>query len=348
MGDPRRSASITSLYPTQYEWLRRCPLHVALDQQRRAGGGHRRRSDAQRLGDVIHSVMRQVVEEGHLADDDWASRVETSWAVAIAREEATDPDSSEPAERWANYEEKRQRTFRLAERVRQLMLAHGQEGFLAERLLEARGGRLKGIADLIVRTPTLHAVIDYKTGVVAADDGAPVKAGYERQVRLYACLEAEVSGSWPGDLAIYPLKGPAVPIDASPEECAQVAEDALEALAAYNTSAPGPQEARPGPETCPHCDFAPSCEAFWARAPMDGIATASGIVADVFLAERGSTSIVVDQLNGTRIAVLAMLPAYQPLAASIRPGDTVRFIGIEEKGEPGYYRLPSNGMLGVS
>jgi RecB family exonuclease len=347
MGDPLRSAPITSLYPTQYEWLRRCPLHVALDQQSRAGGGHRRRSDAQRLGDVIHAVMRQVVEEGRLADDDWVSRVETAWEAAIAAYEATDPDPSEPAKRWANYEEKRQRTLRLAERIRELILVHGQEGFLAERLLEARGGRLKGIADLIVRTPTLHAVIDYKTGAVAADDGAPMKAGYERQLRLYACLEAEVSGSWPGELAIYPLKGPVVALEASQPACEQAAEDALDALVAYNASAPGPQEARPGQETCPQCDFAPSCEAFWASTPMDGVATASGVVKEVFLAERGSISLVVDQPDGVRIEVLAILPAFHPAAASIKPGDTVRFIGIEEKGEPGYYRLPPKGMLGL-
>lgn len=347
MHDAQHSVEIASLSPTQYEWLRRCPLHVALDLQRRSGPGRRRRSDAQRLGDVIHGVMRHVVEEGHLAHDHWQTRLEAAWAAAVATEEAADPGAPEPAVRWADYEEKRQRTIRLADRIRQLMLVHGREGFLPEQRLEGRGGRLKGIADLVVRTPTLHAVIDYKTGAVASEDGSRVKDEYERQLRLYACLEQEASGSWPDELAIYPLKGAIARLSVTPETCERVADEALEALDEYNAWVPGPQQGRPGSDSCPRCEFAPSCQVLWTCLPLEGIAAASGVVAEVFLAERGSTSVVLEQSDGQRIEVLSISPVIHPAVASVKPGDAVGFIGITETSEPGFFRLPRNGMLGT-
>ncbi len=347
MLDQDRSDPITALYPTQYEWLRRCPLHVAFGRQSKGSGGHRRRSDAQRLGDAIHEVMRAVVADRTLVQDDWRGRVAEEWAQAVASEEAKDSEDPGASSRWANFEEKRQRTLRLAERVRELMLAHGADAFLPEQHLSGRGGVLKGIADLIVRAEGMHAVIDYKTGSVASDDGASIKVDYERQLRLYACLEREASGSWPDQLAIYPLKGEAVLLDVSPEACEQAAEDAFQALADYNAAAPGPQDARPGPDACPRCEFATGCEALWASAPVEGVAMASGLVAEVFLAERGSTSLVIDQQNGRRIELLTISPAIHAEVTLVRPGDTVRVVSLEETDEPGFYRLPPSGRLGV-
>jgi hypothetical protein len=290
--------------------------------------------------------MQTLVEGGLLVGDDWPGKVEAVWAAAVAAEVASDDGLPEPA-RWADYEEKRQRTVRLAARVRDLLLAHGPEGFFPEEPLAGRGDRLKGIADLVLRTDSLHAVIDYKTGSVASDDGQPVKAEYDRQLHLYAALEAETSNSMPDEVAIYPLKGPIVAIDVSPEACDQVAADALAELDAYNALAPGPQKARPGPEVCPRCEFAPTCGAFWDNTPMEGVATAAGDVAEVFIAERGSVSVSVDQPGGDRIEVLAIPPSIHPAAAFIKTGDHVRFIGLKEKEEPGFFRLPASGFMGV-
>lgn len=347
---PRGSVPIEALYPTQFEWLRRCPLHVAFGQEQRRRGGKRRKSDPQRLGDVVHRVMRRVVADGSLLAPDWRAAVDEAWATEVVAEEAAAAGAQPrpgPSSGWAQYEEKRLRTLRLVERIRSLAIDGEPGGFLPEQVLSGSDGRLKGVADLIVRTSARHGVIDYKTGSVVGEDREGIKGEYDRQLRMYAALERESSGSWPDFLAVYPLKGDPVEIDPDSGACEAVAADALQVLGVYNAAAPGPQEARPSPAWCPRCEYAPHCDAFWAALPMEDIIAVQGLVLDAFFAERGAVSLVVQQDSGPPVEVLGILPAFHPAVALVRTGDMIRITGLESKDEEGYYRLPPRGQLAV-
>lgn len=240
------------LTPSGYERLRRCPLQAAFSRARPHEG---RRSPSAIVGDIGHRALDLFVT--HVRDGEARSPADTYWERAA--------DEILPAASWMELPRSgivRAKLARVMGRLTEFLneLPAGS-ALISECELEGASGRLKGRADLIVRG-TVGAVIDYKTGATVERDGS-TKGQYERQLRLYAFMEHETAGTWPSRLILAPFTGTLLEVPVERQLARALAEDALRLLDEYESRVPGPQPARPSPDACTWCAFAPECDPFW-------------------------------------------------------------------------------------
>jgi hypothetical protein len=212
-----------------------------------------------------------------------------------------------------------------------------------EERQSAFDGKLKGKADVIIRTAQ-PVIEDYKTGALYdPDDPSQVKEQYRTQMLLYAVLEHEETGTWPIRATLIPLEGPPVEIDIVPAEAEEAARNALADLARYNEAVDAGGDplalASPSAEACLFCPYAIECPAFWsAAAPSwgaDGIVAAAGEIRGSQTAQNGRLSISLRVVRGSlspgdylvydldphRFAVLAAAPSGTEVAATWLTGD---------------------------
>src|SRR5205823_6189937 len=117
--------------------------------------------------------------------------------------------------------------------------------------------------DLIVRSAEVHVIVDYKTGSFLEPGTEQLKASYERQLMLYACLEAEASGAWPEQALLVPLGAEPVTRRIDPTACQRLAQEVLAALERWQAWVGDPPPANALPQTCGWCPYAARCPAFW-------------------------------------------------------------------------------------
>lgn len=351
-----RSRPLDYVTPSTFELLSRCPLSLAfsLEEGPAAPGG-----PAQWLGDVCHRVLDRLVADGLLIGDAWEAALETAWREELdqqvrrlAAQRVSNVFGS--AEDWPGYELKRARLMIAAARVRErlLVLPRGT-AILTEVPLQGRGGLLRGRADLILRGELEHRVIDYKTGSVT--DGEDLRPAYQRQLQLYALMEAETSGRWPRHAEVLPLTGPPIEVRVDPHRCEEVADRAIALLEAYNRGTPGPPNHRVNEDTCPHCPFAIRCPAFWERwgAEQAGAMLAvEGTVTELVASPLSGYHIQLEPRRGSigrqPIRVRSIDERRHPAVREALPGRLVAFTRLRpDRVRERTFQLAENGRMAV-
>lgn len=241
-------------------------------------------SPAARLGTVCHRVL-ELAGEGALPaaeDPGWRKAFDAAWSAALGEQEQErmrNPLEAHwpPPERWPYFAARKVATRRLCERIVAATSPAPSDGgngvpraeTVREQRQEAYGGKLRGRADVIKRSPE-PVIEDYKTGSVSEDGNGEVKSQYRTQMLLYAVLEREATGVWPKRATLVPLQGDPVVIEVDPAEATAAAEAAIAALDDYNRDVErgeSPMElASPSPGACLFCPYAIQCPAFWSAA----------------------------------------------------------------------------------
>ena len=226
--------------------------------------------------------MQASARPGASADD-----AEMAWRSSVA--DAAGAATKHPldfrfgsAERWPGYFLVRQRALASAGQIRAKSKAQAGKGTKrnaamaargTERRIETRDGRLAGRPDFF----NGNTIVEYKSSL--PDHSWPrareVLDGYQRQLRLYAAILADVENRWPGNARLVAASGQVMEIRIDPEECKAEAEAALEALSDVNREllegTPPETLARPSSVSCGRCPFQAVCPAFWKWIEKDGM-----------------------------------------------------------------------------
>jgi RecB family exonuclease len=238
--------------PSGLKDLTECSLRVAFKQHATRSPAQ---SDAQVIGNSLHTALAAFVKAREFGQED---------AVRLAVGRFLDELERQGAGR--DVRGTRVAAARLRKLVARIIELTGQAGSdaltLSEEPLEARSSVIRGVIDLIIDSETLHVIVDYKTGQVT-DGGGDVAPQTQVQAQLYAVLEHERSGRWPQRGVLLCFGRPPLLVDLDPAECEQIADRAVDALAAYNTLTGIVPPASAGEAACRFCSFAPRCPAFW-------------------------------------------------------------------------------------
>jgi PD-(D/E)XK nuclease superfamily len=325
----------------------RCPRHVAWKQVAQNSSPHR--SPQQILGDVVHRALKEVVAAHERGGVDERQSFTSLWSDALAAELGRSHDTAAGSpETWPDYQMKRLRAERLAQRVVALLDAHTGGIAIPEAELWSVDRRLHGFADLVVRAPGFHAVYDYKTGVVFESDGS-LRTAYRDQLLFYAAMEHATTGSWPTHVAVLPLEGPELVVPYDEDTAEGLLTAAMISLDAYNQSVPSAQLARPQLAACMWCRFAIRCEDFWAATANRTFERVLGLVGVLVTtyesAQSGMTAILRDE-DGTEIVVRGM-----PIDLDLRKvgeGHVVRVTGMRRSEATGEWWLGQYGQYEVA
>ena len=345
------------LSPTSFEEMRTCRLRAAFKVLGK-GGHSADGSAALHLGNVCHRVMEVAVQDRTLLSDLWEDSFESVWDAEIAREvakmEARGGHHPVPAERWPDYEVKRARLRRVARRIRAILVDLPVESSVVpEAKLEAFEGRLRGVADLVIRPPGPHRMLDYKSGGVIDDASQTPRERYVRQLHLYSALEAASTGTWPERLHLFPLRGSPVEIDVDPDAATGLANEALSILAEFNSACPGPQPAAPAPENCLDCPYSAQCPAFWLASESwgEGICAVKGEVTRTAASDFNGVSLEVLRESGPLVDKKTLLrnidPVEHPAVLNVTVGTTVAVTGLLQEANRSSYRLPAWGRFHI-
>ena len=312
-------------------------------------------SPAARLGTVCHRVL-ELAGAGALPSTSsrhWRESFEEAWSTAVEEQEEERRRSPleahwPPPERWPYYAVRKVTARRLCERISDSTRRSPQGGRapgateLQEQRQQAFGGRLRGRADVIRRSPET-VIEDYKTGPVFDEASTDVNPHYRTQMLLYAVLEHETMGVWPKRATLVPLQGEPVVIEVDPADATAAAKAALEALEDYNRKvADGVQAielAKPSPTACRFCSYAIECPAFWSSADEnwldEGIVAVAGPIQareesrlstfNVRIASAAGSLAPGDyllyQLDAERFGAILALPEHSEVAALWLVGD---------------------------
>ncbi len=353
MGAP----SLSYLSPATYAALRACPLR--LDFMLRRPRSVRRRSAFSVLGDVAQAALASAVSE-RAWEGDWRVRLDELWAAefAVAAGELKavgDRLGDVDPRRWPEYELRRARLTRVFEDIAGLVKGAGPRAdIFPEQNLSGAGGRIRGRADLIVRSDVLHVVVDYKTGYVS-DAGGDVNADYLAQMQLYGYLEKERSGSWPTEAYLSSFAEPAIRVRIDPGQAAGVVRNALRELEAFNERAThGGQPARPAPLTCRHCRFAARCGPFWDACSPDWSQAVLAVRGSVRKVVRGQLPIINIELQAAAgslragpVIIRQISVADFPWVTLAEPRQNLAAVGLLAEPSRDTYRLPPQGRLWI-
>ena len=240
------------------------------------------------LGTAFHRVMQVAARPGVSAED-----VELAWSRAVAKaataaaEHPLDSRFDTP-ERWPGYFLARQRAMASATQVRVRVTAWKdrqrgaiEEGRGTERLVQTRDGLLAGRPD----SYDGRTIVDYKSSLPDRNwlRATEILDEYQRQLRLYAAILADVGGSWPVTARIVAASGETVEYRIDEVECAAEAKAALEALAHVKrelSQGTAPETlANPSSASCGRCPFQMICPGFWKWIEHDGFQDSSVAVA---------------------------------------------------------------------
>jgi RecB family exonuclease len=242
-----------------------------------------------RLGSVVHRLFEIVSRE--VSRYSTTQQREACWARIVSEVEAAMAASHLEArfvplkDSAPQYELVRLRALARAEElIRASPHAGGRAGANAgtegkvrlgtEVRVESSDGRITGRVDRILATASGPVLQDYKTGAILnIRHGAEpeLKPEYFDQLRLYAALYFESTGSWPVALQVVPLAGSPWAIPYLPADALQLIARARAMLAEVNATlkaAAGDWEvaevalAGPSGSACRFCAYRPACKAY--------------------------------------------------------------------------------------
>jgi RecB family exonuclease len=326
----------TRLSPSSFETLRACPLRLAFATQSDGAGSVT--GDRQRIGQICHDVLESLVRDGELQSESWPEPLESRFLELLARNEG----ETHTALRGSRLALARLRKVaaRMADILQQLP---PDAEVLTEEDLEAADGRLFGRLDLIVRSLARHVIVDYKTGSFLEAGTEQLKASYQRQLMLYAYLEAETSGAWPEEALLIPFGAEPVTLIIDPAACQRLSQHVLEALEQWQTWVGAAPPANASPQTCHWCPFAARCPEFWAACNTDW--------ADELIATRGRViSLATTPLGGITlrlastqgsvlgtVAVRNIEPTEFPGLVGINTGHAIALVGLRRDPNEGVF-----------
>jgi RecB family exonuclease len=274
---------LDSISPTRFVAIRQCALREiwAASQAPQLLPSF----PAARLGSVIHRLLEEAGQGAFIPGD--AVAVDQRWndLVADAERAMLDgwlerqfvPLSRSVADFEVRRIQARERALELSESVtragdRRASTVRDGEGQLVgcEVPVSTLDRRVRGRIDAVVLDRDGPVVRDYKSGAIfgaARGHEHTLKEAYEIQLRMYAALYAETSGTWPARLEVVPILGRSETVAFDPDECIGLVEGAREALDTVNEAIrmDGPagsvqgRLARPGPEVCGYCPYRPGC-----------------------------------------------------------------------------------------
>lgn len=161
--------------------------------------------------------------------------------------------------------------------------SNGATGF--EVWVESDEGDIGGFIDRASVISEGVVLSDYKSGAILESEHethpGELKRAYSIQMKLYAALYKQKTGSWPVKLEVIPLQGEPldVSLDATDAECLLSAAKAYIRVANDRVSSVQTgtleitQLAAAKPEHCRMCPFRPACRVYWLarRRNVDGI-----------------------------------------------------------------------------
>jgi PD-(D/E)XK nuclease superfamily len=143
-----------------------------------------------------------------------------------------------------------------------------------ELRVESADGLIAGRIDRALATEHGTVLQDYKSGAIFSlqeGDVRQIKPEYAQQLRLYAALYFEATGTWPVRLELVPLAGDPQEVSFSQEECLRLLERAKALLADVNQQLARVPEgwdaveaslATPSAAACRFCSFRPACSPY--------------------------------------------------------------------------------------
>jgi RecB family exonuclease len=328
---------LSRLSPSSFEALRTCPLRLAFAIR---DDSVSQRGDAQRIGEICHEVLESLVHDDLLRSGSWHEALEQLFVELLARHEG---------ETGGNLRGARLAAARLRKVAGRMaaFLEHVPDDaqILTEAPLGAAGGRLFGRVDLIVRSPDTHVIVDYKTGAFLEAGTHRLKESYERQLMLYACLEAEASGTWPDQALLVPFGAEPVSLEVDPAACEGLLQEVIEALEKWETWVGAAPPANPSPEACGWCPFAARCAAFWAACTpdwKDTLLATRGRVLSSATTPLGGATLRIESREGSVIGTVAIrnVDAKRfPTLATMAEGRLVGIVGLRRDPVEGVFTL---------
>ena len=323
-------------------------------------GASRRLSPAAVIGNICHSILDYLVRSREIWNENWLGVMESQWdeLVGAAFREAKDAGDTRfsSPESWPQFHLKHSRLRNAGRRLKEILEYLSPSAVvLPEEPLLAADGRLYGRPDLLIREPGNHQVIEYKSGRILAADGVHLMEAYERQLQIYAYLEAQATGDWPSLVQLLPLEGRPLLLEIVPAQAEELVEDILSALDLYNSRVPGAQPAAPSDEVCSSCPHASECEAFWESCDPSWaphITAIEGTVTETAVSEERTVSFAIDVDRGTleaagRVLVRNVDLREHPEVGLIRTGDYVRIAGLREESRYGTQALRAFSSMAV-
>jgi hypothetical protein len=273
MPAPIKLSGIARTSPTLWSHMRLCRLRAALAAMPEADRWVLHDPRAW-LGSAFHRLM-EAMRRGAVQ-----AEAQPIWNAAIAETAAAvlrhplDRRFTVP-ERWPSYFLVRQRALALAAKLgaprrpegHAARTVHATAGpaHLPERRFEARGRKLVGRPDYYDG----HTLTEYKSSLPDAtwSGATEILDGFRRQLRLYAVIVADVSGSWPATGRIVAASGQTLEVKLDPAACNAEADAAVAALDSLNEALSGGVAVEglgaPSPSACTGCSFQIICPSFW-------------------------------------------------------------------------------------
>lgn len=140
--------------------------------------------------------------------------------------------------------------------------------------VESVDGLIAGRIDRALATERGTVLQDYKSGAIFSlqeGDVREIKAEYALQLRLYAALYYEATGTWPVRLELVPLAGDPQEVSFSQEECLRLLDQGKALLSDVNEKLARVSDgwdtveaslATPSAAACRFCSFRPACSAY--------------------------------------------------------------------------------------
>jgi hypothetical protein len=277
-----------------------------------------------------------VVAGREIFDPDPEPAIEAAWRAELQRDReqfATREadDRWGPPESWNDYYLVRARLSITAGKLRAILeTCDTHAEYIVETPLADPDTILWGIPDLVVRSPALHAVIDYKTGRARDPDSQDIRESYETQMHLYAYLEFKESGAWPDRSLILSFQDGVVDVEVGPTISMPYVDDALERVASYNRAAPCIPPASPSVVACAFCHYVPRCQPFWQAAPdlaSEGLVAVLGVITRIASTPLGGYTIDIQPTRNShfdeKVIIRRIDPTVHDLAGDLKVGEVI-------------------------
>ncbi|MFN0152841.1 MAG: RecB family exonuclease [Gaiella sp.] len=248
-------------------------------------------SPAARLGTVVHRLLEEA-GRGALSSNSLDGR----WQELVAETEQAMTQSALEArfvplrETVPKYEVVRLRAEARAGELAQDLPDAGSRAAEAkaspygyELRVESADGLIAGRIDRAVPAPAGPVLQDYKSGAIFSirqgEGQQEIRPEYADQLRLYAALYYDSTGTWPSKLELVPLAGPPREIPLSTTASLNLLDKARSLLGAVNDElergvndwyAVEASLASPSPSACRFCAYRPACAAYLSSIDQEG------------------------------------------------------------------------------
>lgn len=183
--------------------------------------------------------------------------------------------------------------------------------FHSEKWFESKDKLIGGYIDLVITKGNSTEIVDFKTGAITQDclddEGETfldVKNEYKEQLKLYAYMYFENTGTFPTRLSLVDLARRKFSVEISKEECKSTFDEAKNLLKTTNDSIYTKSfSAVPNKENCRYCLYRPACSFFHKKLETDfSFNDVLGEIKDVKRFQNGNVSLIL-QSGAERLTI---------------------------------------------